>query len=314
MKILENAFESRFCSLRRWGIATLFAGVLPCLSFSAEPGTLDAKAIGQASGADATSTTDGVVRIGWARTDVVVTVDGMKLPPAAGLGSWAAFAPMGPDAMVMGDTVVFEDEVDAAMDAAFAHGLSVTALHNHFFHDTPKVYFMHIAGQGKPEPLASDVKAVWDAIRAVRSANSQPAGNFGGSTPTSGHVTAELVAKIVGQPATDTQGVAKVTIGRTGTMAGMAVGGSMGLTTWAAFSGNDTLAAMDGDFMMTAAEVQPVLHALRKAGVHVVALHSHMIGEQPDFYFTHFWGTGSVQSLAQAFRAALDAQASAKQT
>jgi hypothetical protein len=200
------------------------------------------------------------------------------------------------------------------MDAAFAHGLSVTALHNHFFHDTPKVYFMHIAGQGSPAPLAAGVKAVWDAIRAVRSANSQPAGSFGGPTPTPGHVTADLVTKIVGQPATDTQGVAKVTIGRKGTMGGMVIGGPMGLTTWAAFSGNDSLAAMDGDFMMTAAEVQPVLRALRKGGVHIVALHSHMIGEQPDFYFTHFWAAGSAQSLAQAFRAALDAQASAKQT
>ena len=135
MKIQQNEFGTRSCSLRRWGIATLLAGLLPCLSVAAQLGALDAKAIGHASGADATSTTDGVVRIGWARTDVVVTVDGMKLPPAAGLGSWAAFAPMGPDAMVMGDTVVFEDEVDAAMDAALAHGLSVTALHNHFFHD-----------------------------------------------------------------------------------------------------------------------------------------------------------------------------------
>ena len=173
---------------------------------------------------------------------------------------------------------------------------------------------MHIAGRRQPEPLASDVKAVWDAIRAVRSANSQPAGSFGGSTPTSGHVTADLVAKIVGQPATDTQGVTKVTIGGKGAMAGMVVGGSMGLTTWAAFSGSDTLAAMDGDFMITAGEVQPVLRALRRGGIHIVALHGHMIGEQPDFYFTHFWATGSVQSLAQAFRAALDAQASAKQT
>ncbi len=314
MNIHHNALGSRIRSQRRSSIATLFAVLLPCLSVSAQPGALNAKGIGQASGADATSTIDGVVRIAWARTDVVVTVDGMKLPPAAGLGSWAAFAPMGLEAMVMGDTVVFEDEVDAAMDAAFAHGLSVTALHNHFFHDTPKVYFMHIAGRGSPEPLASDVKAVWDAIRAVRGANSQPAGSFGGSTPTSGHVTTDLVAKIVGQPATDTQGVAKVTIGGKGAMGGMVVGGSMGLTTWVAFSGNDTLAAMDGDFMMTAGEVQPVLRALRRGGIHIVALHSHMIGEQPDFYFTHFWATGSVQSLAQAFRAALDAQASAKQT
>jgi Domain of Unknown Function (DUF1259) len=308
MKTHRNALGTRFGSLLRIA-ATLLAATLPCVSLAAPSAPLDAKAIGQASGTEAVASSDGVVKIGWARTDVVVTVDGMKLPPAAGLGSWAAFAPMGPDAMVMGDTVVFEDEVDAAMDAAFAHGLSVTALHNHFFHDTPKVYFMHIAGQASPELLAANVKAVWDAIRAVRSAHSQPAESFGGSTPTAGHISADLVTKIVGQPATDTQGVAKVTIGRSGRMGGMVVGGSMGLTTWAAFSGNDSLAAMDGDFMMTAAEVQPVLRALRRGGVHVVALHTHMIGEQPDFYFTHFWSTGSVQSVAQAFRGALDAQA-----
>jgi Domain of Unknown Function (DUF1259) len=116
----------------------------------------------------------------------------------------------------------------------------------------------------------------------------------------------------VGQPATDSHGVAKITIGRTGTMQGMLVGGSMGLTTWAAFSGSDALAAMDGDFIMSAEEVQPVLHVLRKAGVHIVALHSHMIGEHPSFYFTHFWSTGKAEDLAHAFRAALDAQAAVK--
>jgi hypothetical protein len=278
------------------------------------PGThaadaLDQKTIADASGATATTTPDGVVKIGWPRTDVVVTVNGMALPPAAGLGSWAAFAPMGNGAMVMGDTVVFEDEVDAAMDAAFAHGLNVTALHNHFFHDTPKVYFMHIGGEGKPEALAQEVKAVWGAIRAVRTAHPQPATSFAGDTPSAGHVDAAAVGKIVGQPATDTQGVAKITIGRDGSMHGMAVGGSMGLTTWAAFSGSDALAAMDGDFIMSADEVQPVLHALRKTGIHVVALHSHMIGEQPSFYFAHFWSTGKAEDLARALRAALDAQA-----
>ena len=103
----------------------------------------------------------------------------------------------------------------------------------------------------------------------------------------------------------------KVTIGREGTMHGVKVGGSMGLTTWAAFSGDDELAAVDGDFIMTAAEVQPVLRALRKAGIHVVALHNHMAGEQPAFYFTHFWGKGRPEELAKGLRAALDAQKAA---
>jgi hypothetical protein len=275
---------------------------------TAASGTLDQKVIADASGAAATSTPDGVVKIGWSRTDVTVTVDGMTLPPAAGLGSWAAFAPMGNGAMVMGDTVVFEDEVDAAMDAAFAHGLSVTALHNHFFHDTPKVYFMHIGGEGNADALAAAVKSVWDAIRAVRAAHPQPATTFGEKAPILGKVDAAAITSVVGQPAVDMQGVAKVTIGRSGTMHGANVGGSMGLTTWAAFSGSDALAAMDGDFIMSAAEVQPVLQALRKDGIHIVALHSHMIGEQPNFYFAHFWSTGKAQDLARALRTALDAQ------
>lgn len=302
--------NTRFARIRpAW---TLFAILgLALFSGPAFAASLDAAAIGKAAGVAAKAQPDGVVQIGWSRTDVPVTVDGMKLPPAAGLGSWAAFAPMGNRAMVMGDTVVFEDEADAAMDAAFAHGLSVTALHNHFFFDQPKVFFMHIEGEGSPEELATDVKAVWDAIRAVRAARPQPADGFGGAIPRPGKLDAEALGKIVGHPAAMNDGVAKIVIGRKGSMHGRPIGASMGLTTWAAFSGSDALAAMDGDFIMTAAEVQPVLHALRKAGIHVVALHNHMIGTQPDFYFTHFWGKGKAADLARGFRAALDAQAAA---
>jgi len=270
---------------------------------------LDAKLIGAASGASPTTTPDGVVRIGWSRSDVAVVVDGMSLPPAAGLGSWAAFAPMTDGAMVMGDTVVFEDEVDAAMDAAFANGLQVTALHNHFFYDVPKVYFMHIGGVGKPDSLAAGVKMVWSAIRGVRAAHAMPVSGFGGAAPKAGSLDAATIGQIVGQQAIGTNGVVKITINRNGMMDGMPVGGSMGLTTWAAFSGSDALASIDGDFIATADEVQPVLHALRKGGIHVVALHTHMTGETPVFYFTHFWSKGSAGVLARAFRAALDAQA-----
>jgi uncharacterized protein DUF1259 len=308
---MRSTIKRHFAGLAGFATVAVAAAAWIATAAAAAP-TLDARVIGEASGTTATTTPDGIVKIGWSRSDVAVIVDGMKLPPAAGLGSWAAFAPMPNGAMAMGDTVVFEDEVDAAMDAAFAHGLSVTALHNHFFHDTPKVYFMHIGGEGKPEALAAAVKEVWAAIRTVRSARTEPATSFGGPAPTAGKVDAAAVGKIVGQPATDTQGVARITIGRNGTMHGMSVGASMGLTTWAAFSGSDALAAMDGDFIMTAEEAQPVLHALRNGGIHVVALHSHMMGEQPSFYFTHFWATGKAEELAHAFRAALDAQAGAK--
>jgi Domain of Unknown Function (DUF1259) len=270
---------------------------------------LDADKIGQAAGSKATTTKDGVVRLAWSRTDVKVTVDGMAFPPAAGLGSWAAFTPAKHGVMAMGDTVVFQDEVNPAMDAAFANGLEVTALHNHFFFDEPKVYFMHIGGTGEPEKLARGVKAVWDAIKAVREKDPQPASRFAGKVPTGGGVTAGPIEKILGQKSESQGGVVKVTIGREGTMHGVKVGGSMGLTTWAAFSGGDELAAVDGDFIMTAEEIQPVLRALRKANLHVVALHNHMTGEQPAYYFTHFWAKGPAADLAQGVKSALDAQA-----
>jgi len=272
---------------------------------------LDAARIGQAAGVKATTTPDGNVRIAWARTDVAVTVDGMPLKPFAGLGSWAAFTAASHGAMVMGDTVVFQDEVTPAMDAAFAAGLEVTGLHNHFFHDEPKVYFMHIGGQGDPEKLATAVKSVWDAIKKVRTDHPKPATSFAGDVPKSGTIKAEAIEKVLGNKSETQDGVVKVTIGRDGMMHGVKVGGSMGLTTWAAFSGSDERAAVDGDFIMTAEEVQPVLRALRHSGFHIVALHNHMIGEQPAFYFTHFWSKGSTEELAKGLKAARDAQAKA---
>jgi Domain of Unknown Function (DUF1259) len=272
---------------------------------------LDADTIARASGVKATTTPDGVVRIGWPRADVAVQVDGMPLKPFAGLGSWAAFTPAKHGAMVMGDTVVFQDEVTPAMDAAFAGGLEVSGLHNHFFHDEPKVYFMHIGGQGDPEKLAGAVKNVWDAIKKVRAERPVPATRFAGDVPKAGTVMAGPIEKTLGHKGETQGGVVKVTIGREGSMHGVKVGGSMGLTTWAAFSGSDELAAVDGDFIMTAAEVQPVLRALRKAGCHIVALHNHMVGEQPPFYFTHFWGKGKPEELAQGLKSALEAQAMA---
>ena len=313
MQVCHRRFAPRH-GMRRLVPSLSMALLIAVTAQSAHAAGLDAKRIAAASGEIAAITPDGVVHLGWTRSDVKVNVDGVPLPPAAGLGSWAAFAPMPHGrAMVMGDTVVFQDEVDAAMDAAFAHGLAVTALHNHFFYDRPKVYFMHIGGEGTPESLAAGVKAVWTAIRAVRSAHPQPATGFGGVAPMFGHIDAAAVGTIVGQPVTDLQGVVKVTIGREGRMYGMRIGGSMGLVTWAAFSGSNQAAVMDGDFIMTTAQVQPVLHALRKAGIHIVALHNHMMGGNPGFFFTHFWGKGITVNLAQGLRSALDAEAAVKQ-
>jgi hypothetical protein len=296
--------------------AALFLGLAGASAFlaaqRAEPeNKLDPEKIAAAAGTRAAAMSEGVVRISWPWTDVAVEVDGMALKPFAGLGSWAAFTPAKHKAMVMGDTVVFQDEVTPAMDAAFAGGLEVTGPHNHFFFDEPKVYFMHIGGMGEPEKLAAGVKGVWDAIKKVRAAQARPASRFAGEAPRAGTITAEPVEKALGHMSETQGGVVKVTIGREGAMHGVKVAGSMGLTTWAAFSSSDSLAAVDGDFIMTAAEVQPVLRALRKSGIHIVALHNHMIGEQPAFYFTHFWGKGTAQELATAIKSALEAQKAA---
>lgn len=292
------------------GLLVVSVSIGPLLQAQAER-RLDADKLAQVVGVQASTLPDGVIRVAWPRKDVVVRVGGMPLHTFAGLESWAAFRATPHGATVMGDTVVFEDEVSPAMDAAFAHNLDITALHNHFFFDEPKVYFMHIAGMGDPEKLAIGVRAVWDAIRKLRKNTPQPARRFPGNILVAGQVSIEPIEKILGYKARSQDGVVKVVIGRDGRMHGIPVGGSMGLTTWAAFSGKDEYAAVCGDFIMTANEVQPVLRALRKADIHIVALHNHMVGEEPPFYFAHFWGKGPAPMLARGIQSALEAQARA---
>jgi hypothetical protein len=168
---------------------------------------------------------------------------------------------------------------------------------------------MHIGGRGEPEQLATGVKAVWDAIKKVRAAHATPGVAFEKIGPQANELEPKTVEEILGHKAQTQDGVVKITIGREGTMHGVKVGGSMGLTTWMAFSGGDAHAVVDGDFIMAAAEVQPVLRTLRKADIHIVALHNHMVGEQPAYYFTHFWGKGPARELARGLKSALEAQA-----
>ena len=292
----------------RWQFTVpLFCFLIPVASASAAD--LSAESIGAAVGVKATTTPDGVIRVGWARKDVPVAVDGTKLKTFAGLGSWAAFQKMEHGAMVMGDTVLFQDEVNPAMDAAFANGLDVTALHNHFFFDEPKVYFMHIGGMGDPDKLANGVKAVWDAAKKVRAASSKPALAFdSNSVNGEGSLNQDALAKMFAVKPAAEEGIVKFTIGRDSEMHGLKFGGSLGLTTWVAFVGSDEHAAIDGDVAMTVNEVQPVLQALRREKINVVALHNHMVGEKPAYFFVHFWGKGNADSLATSFQKVLDAQ------
>ncbi len=272
---------------------------------------LNAETISRIMGVATTRTADGVLRVGWPRTDVEFQVDGLAFRPAMGLGTWAAFQATPQGARVMGDTVVFEDEVNPALDAAFNSGIEVTALHNHFFFDKPKAYFMHIGGNGSPEALASGVRSIWDAVRDVRAENPTPAELCPGETPQYGELDTAQLEETIGASGKLRDGVFKISIGRSASMAGAAFGASMGLTTWMAFSGSDELAAVAGDFAMSAQEVQPVLKALRSAGINIVALHNHMLGESPAIFFTHFWGKGPASKLARGLRRALDAQRAA---
>lgn len=288
------------------------AAVLAAVAVAAfDQAGLDARAIGHATDTEATTTPDGVVRVGWSRDDVPVSIDGLRFPPAAGLGSWAAFKAL-PDGstMVMGDTVVFEDEITPAMDAAFVHGLEITALHNHFTFDRPPVYFMHIGGHAKDAvALATGVRAMWDAIREVRETRRIPGERTSSKLPEiTGEYDQAALESILGQKGSLSGSVLKFTVGRSAEMHGAEFGASMGLSTWAAFSGDAQHAVVDGDFAMKGDEVQSVMRTLRNAGIHIVALHNHMIGESPGYYFLHYWGSGDPKELARGIRKALDTQ------
>jgi Domain of Unknown Function (DUF1259) len=274
---------------------------------------LDTAAIEQASGLKGQIIADeNVFKIGKPRTDVKIQVDQWSMPPFMGLGSWAAFTPAHGGAMLMGDTVLFEDEVNPVMGAAFDAGLEVTALHNHFFFDEPKVYFMHIGGTGDAKTLAAGVKKVYDKIAEIRAANPTPVKAFAGKIDAPSSITAAPLEEALGMKGQSNQGMFKVVIGRTASMHGVPVGKEMGINTWAAFAGSDTAAFVDGDFAMLENELQPVLRAMRKEGINIVAIHQHMSHEQPRYLFLHYWGKGKAIDLAKSMKRVLDAQALVK--
>ena len=248
---------------------------------------------------------EGVYKVTFARNDVKVVVDGWTMPPFMGLGTWAAFTATKDGAMVMGDTVLFEDEVNAAMTAALDNGLNVTALHNHFFFDEPKVFFMHIEGEGSVNQLANAVRKVYDAVKKVRSENSQPKDSFGGSAlPDKNSISAEPLNKIFGAQGDAKDGMVKFTFGRPATMHGVKIDNTMGVNTWAAFAGADDNAVVDGDFAVTEDELQAVLKSLVKQKIYIVAIHQHMTHEQPRIMFFHYWGRGRAKELAENVKSA----------
>jgi len=248
----------------------------------------------------------GVFKVSVPRSDLSVAVGGVKLSPPMGLTSWAAFEKAGAHAVVMGDIVLLEDQVNPVMSAALDNGLEVTALHNHFLWDSPRVMFMHIGGAGDEMALAAAVGKVFARVKDTSGGKGEaPRADV---DPAAGTLDPKKIDAVIGASGELKGGVYKLTIGRETKMHGATMGAAMGVNTWAAFAGSDERAVVDGDFAMLESELQGVLKALRGAGIDVVAIHQHMTGEQPRILFLHFWGVGRTEDLARGLRAALDTQ------
>jgi hypothetical protein len=267
------------------------------------PADLDTAAIEKLTGVkgklDAKS---GVFKVSMPRKDLQVTIaDHIKMTPAMGLTAWAAFQKMGDHTMVMGDMVLTEDQVNGAMSAALDNGLEVTALHNHFLWDEPKIMFMHIGGMGDETTLATGVGKVFEKLRAK--GEPPPAVEI---DPAKSKLDAAKLDAAFGQKGDYKDGVYKATFGRTTKMGDTEIGNAMGVNTWAALAGTDDKAVIDGDFAMLESELQNVLKTLRKANIDIVAIHQHMTTEQPRIMFLHYWGVGKAEDLAKAVKAALN--------
>jgi hypothetical protein len=252
-----------------------------------------------------------VLKVNIPRNDISVTVANVKTPTPFGFGGWVAMTKgTGGMNVMMGDLVLTQDEVNPVMSALLDNGLEVTALHNHFFWDEPRMFYMHVHGHGTPADLARKVKPALDLIGkgAARPAAAPAA------APATTIDTAKL-AQIVGTPGEQSGAVYKITIGRDDLKLmemGAPINTRMGLNTWAAFVGTNDNAAVAGDVAMLANEVPAVLKALRKNGIDVVAIHHHMTGTQPTVYFLHYWGTGPAEKLATGFKAAVSETGKAK--
>lgn len=281
--------------------------LLAALVVTAAERKLDTAKIEQLTGAKGElNEKEGVFKVSVPRNDLNVDVGGVKLTPPMGLTSYAAFEKVGSRTMVMGDTTLLEDQVNPVMSVVLENGLEVTALHNHFLWDSPKVMFMHIGGMGDEEKLASAVGKVFAKIKETSGGKGQiPKADL---DPGKTSLDPKNIESIIGAKGQMANGVYKITIGRATKMNGHEVGNAMGINTWAAFVGSDQQAVVDGDFVMLEKELQPVLKALRGAGINVVAIHNHIETESPRVVFLHYWGIGTTSDLAKGLKAALDTQ------
>lgn len=266
---------------------------------------LDIQAIENALGGLKGTENKGEYKVTVPQNDLKIVVDGFQIIPPMGLGSWAAFAPAKNGAMLMGDVVVTETDLRPVQQEVIRQGLTITAIHNHFVRNQPNVMYMHIGGMGSEAELATKVKAVFEKVTASRGGN--PAD--GPKTEVKTSLDTAMIAQTLGYSGEMSRGVYKVTIGRPDVDLrehGAPVSTFMGFNTWASWQGTPEKAAVAGDFTMLADEVAPVIKALVENGIEVVAVHNHMVHEEPRIFFLHYWGVGPAEQLAKGLRAALD--------
>src|SRR5436309_7399694 len=292
--------------MKNWGSTIILLGSAAAAAAQSMPTDYDAvlKSLGKQG-----DFKDNVLKINIPRNDLKVTIDGISTPTPFGFGGWLAMTKGdGGNDVMMGDLVLQEDEVNPVMSALLDNGLEVTAVHNHFFFESPRLFYMHVHGHGRAADLAKMAKPAVDLI-GRQSAQHQSTVSGGNSRLSAGQIDTAKIAKIVGHAGEQNGAVYKITVGRDDLKLkemGAPINARMGLNTWAAFFGSDANAEIAGDVAMLSREVTPVLKALRANGLNVVAIHHHMTTTQPTIYFLHYWGTGPADKLADGFKAALN--------
>jgi hypothetical protein len=257
---------------------------------------------------------NGEYKITVPQNDLNIEVDGFKIIPAMGLGTWVAFTQSKDGAMVMGDIVLTETDLKPVQQEVIKQGLTITAIHNHFVRNHPNVMYMHIGGSGSVESMSQKAKAILDKVKELRGGD--PSKGTASNESVQNTLDTKRLDEVLGYKAEMSKGVYKYTIGRPDvalTEHGVPVSTFLGFNTWAAWQGTPDKAAVAGDFTMLENEVAPVIKALVENGIEVVAVHNHMTQEQPRIFFLHYWGVGNAEQLAKGLKAALD-QTGKKQT
>jgi hypothetical protein len=250
---------------------------------------------------------NGEYKITIPQNDLSIEVDGFKIIPAMGLGTWIAFTPAKKGTMIMGDIIVTENDLKPVQQEIIRQGLTISAIHNHFVRNHPNVMYMHLGGSGPTDQMAQKAKAVLDKVKEIRGGD--PSKGTASSETVTNTLDTKLLDGILGYKGEMTKGVYKYIIGRPDVSLkehDVTVTTFLGFNTWAAWQGTPEKSAVAGDFAMLESEVAGVIKSLVENGIEVVAVHNHMVNEQPKIFFLHYWGAGSAEQLAKGLRAALD--------